>query len=82
MEAAFLLTPAAPVEAVPVSINGRWYAIRLKQRIEADRGGFMQEKEKIREILLPKKQQEAQDAWLKGLRDKAKIVINPALMTD
>jgi len=82
MEAAFLLTPAAPVEAAPVSINGRWYALRLKQRIEADRGGFLQEKEKIREILLPKKQQEAQETWLKGLRDKAKIVINPALMTD
>jgi peptidyl-prolyl cis-trans isomerase D len=82
MEAAFQLTPAAAVAATPFNVNGRWYAIRLKQRIEADRGGFIQEKEKIREILLPKKQQEAQEAWLKGLRDKAKIVINPALMTD
>ncbi|MDD2338153.1 MAG: peptidylprolyl isomerase, partial [Geobacteraceae bacterium] len=82
MEAAFQLTPAAAVAATPFAINGRWYAIRLKQRIEADRGSFIQEKEKIREILLPKKQQEAQEAWLKGLRDKAKIVINPALTTD
>lgn len=82
MEAAFLLTPAAPVAAKPFSINGRWYAFRLKQRIEADPSGFIKDKEKIREILLPKKQQEAQEAWLKGLRDKAKIVINPALMTD
>jgi peptidyl-prolyl cis-trans isomerase D len=82
MEAAIELTPKTPVAAAPINITGRWYAIRLKQRIEADRGGFITEKEKIREVLLPKKQQEAQDAWLKGLRDKAKIVITPALMTD
>jgi peptidyl-prolyl cis-trans isomerase D len=82
METAFQLTPAAAVAAAPFNVNGRWYAIRLKQRIEADRGGFIQEKEKIRETLLPKKQQEAQEAWLKSLRDKAKIVINPALAAD
>ena len=82
MEAAIQLTTAAPVAAVPFNINGRWYAISLKQRIEADKAGFLTEKEKIRATLLPKKQQEAQQAWLKGLRDKAKIVINPALNTD
>jgi peptidyl-prolyl cis-trans isomerase D len=82
METAFQLTPAAPVAATPFNVNGRWYAMRLKQRIEADRGGFIKDKEKIKETLLPKKQQEAQEAWLKGLREKAKIVINPALMTN
>ncbi|RQW89060.1 MAG: peptidylprolyl isomerase [Geobacter sp.] len=82
VESAFQLTTANPVDALPFNINGRWYAIRLKQRIEADRGGFLTVKEKIREILLPKKQQEAQEAWLKGLRDKAKIDINPALLTE
>ncbi|MHC1698560.1 MAG: SurA N-terminal domain-containing protein [Geobacteraceae bacterium] len=82
MESAFQLKPAGPVAAAPFTVNGRWYAVRLKQRIEADRGGFIPEKEKIRATLLPKKQQEAQEAWLKGLRDKAKIVINPALAND
>ncbi len=82
MEAAFKLTSAAPVAAAPFNVNGRWYAIRLKKRIEADRGGFIQEKENIRKVLLPKKQQEAQEAWLKGLREKAEIDINPALAND
>ncbi|MDD2321662.1 MAG: SurA N-terminal domain-containing protein [Geobacteraceae bacterium] len=82
MEAAMLLKPATPVAKTPFSINGRWYAMRLKERIEADSAGFQKEKENIRRILLPRKQQEAQEAWLKGLRDKAKIVINPALTTD
>jgi peptidyl-prolyl cis-trans isomerase D len=82
MEAAFKLTAAAPAAATPFNVNGRWYAICLKERIEADRGGFIKDKEKIKETLLPKKQQEAQEAWLKGLREKAKITINPALAND
>ncbi len=82
MEAAILLSPKAPVAETAFTINGRWYAIRLKERIEADTAGFQKDKEKIRQTLLPRKRQEAQQAWLKGLRDKAKIVINPALTTD
>jgi len=79
MEAATALTAAAPVAKEPFQVNGRWYAVRLKQRTEADAAGFQKEKEQLRQTLLPRKQGEAVEAWLKGLRDKAKIVLNPAL---
>lgn len=82
MDAAILLTPSAAVAENPFNIDGRWFAIRLKERVEADTAGFEKGKDKIRQILLPKKQQEAREAWLKELKSKAKIVINPALKTD
>lgn len=79
MEAATTLTSASPAAKSPFLINGRWYAVRLKQRIAADAAGFQKEKEQLRQTLLPKKQNDAVETWLKGLRDKAKIVLNPAL---
>jgi peptidyl-prolyl cis-trans isomerase D len=79
MEAATLLTTTAPVARTPLQANGRWYAIRLKSRVEAGMAEFQKEKEQLRQSLLPKKQNEALEAWLKGLKDKAKIVLNPAL---
>ena len=81
-EAAFKLTAAAPVAPTPITVNGVWYAVKLKNRVEASKDGFAKEKEAIRSKLLPKKQDEAITAWLKGLRDKAKIVINPALAAE
>lgn len=79
MEAASALAGTAPAAREPFQINGRWYAVRLKQRIAADAAGFMKEKEQLRQALLPRKQNEAIESWMKGLRDKAKIVLNPAL---
>lgn len=82
VEAAFKLTAAAPVATTPLTVNSTWYVIKLKNRIEAPRDEFARQKETIRTKLLPQKQEEALNAWLKGLRDKATIVINPALMAD
>ncbi len=82
VDTAFKLTTAAPVAATPVTVNGVWYAIKLKNRIEAPKDEFARQKETLRAKLLPKKQQEAESAWLKGLRDKATIVINPALIAE
>jgi len=79
MEAAFSLTAAAPVPKEPFLVGGRWYAVRLDSRKEADLAEFQKQKEQIRQALLPRKRNEALEAWLKGLRDKARIVINPAL---
>jgi len=79
MEAATQLTTTAPVAKAPIQVNGRWYAVRLKSRVEADMADFQKEKERLRQSLLPKKQNEALEAWLKGLKDKAKVVVNPAL---
>jgi peptidyl-prolyl cis-trans isomerase D len=82
MDAAFLLSKAAPAPATPFQIDGRWYAIRLKNRVEADTAPFQQEKEKIKQALLPARQQEVMGSWIKGLRDKAKVEINTSLAQD
>jgi peptidyl-prolyl cis-trans isomerase D len=82
MEVAFSLTTAAPVAKQPVKVGDRWYAVKLKNRIEAPTNDLAKNKESIRQSLLPKKQQEAMDTWLKGLKAKAKIQINPAVLTD
>lgn len=82
MEAAFGLTSAAPVAKTPLKVGDRWFALKLKNRVAADVSGFQQAKEQVMQSLLPKKQQEAMDTWLKDLRAKAKIEINQALLTD
>ncbi len=81
-EVAFKLTAAAPVATSPVATGSVWYAVKLKNRVEAPKVDFAKQKEAIRAKLLPQKQDEALSAWLKGLREKATIVINPALMAE
>lgn len=82
MEAAFNLSAAAPAAKSPFKLGERWYAIRLKNRIETNRDDFARAKEQIKQTILPKKQEEAVNAWLQELRKKAKIEINPALLSD
>lgn len=82
MEAAFALTPAAPVAKQPVKVGERWYAIKLKSRTEAPAADFAKQSGTIKQALLPKKQQETLDKWMKDLRAKAKIEINPAVLAD
>ena len=82
MEAAFNLTTAAPVPKTPFQVGERWYAVKLKNRIPADTAEFQKTKEQIKQTLLPKKQQDALDAWLKDLKAKAKIEINKAILAD
>jgi len=80
MEAAFTLTNAAPVAKQPFKVGDRWYAVKLKTRTEAPTTDLAKQSETIKQSLLPKKQQEALDTWLKGLKAKAKIQINPSLV--
>jgi peptidyl-prolyl cis-trans isomerase D len=82
MEMAFTLTPADPLAKKAVKFEGRWYALGLKARSSAPTTALAAEKEKIRQELLPKKQQETLDSWLKGLKAKAKIEINTTLLSD
>ncbi|HOP41212.1 MAG TPA: SurA N-terminal domain-containing protein [Geobacteraceae bacterium] len=82
MEAVVLLSKTNPAPPSPVFVNGHWYAVRLKDKIESSVSDFQKEREKIIQSLLPAKQQKALEKWLQGLKDKAKIVINPALTTD
>ncbi len=82
MEAAFNLTDKAPAPPAPVKVGARWVAFRLKQRTERNAAAFAAEKEKIKQQILPQKQEEEIQKWLKELRAKAKIEINPALQKD
>jgi len=82
MELAFTLTPADPVAKKTVKVGERWYAVKLKNRVEAPTSALAASKEKIKQDLLPKKQQEAMENWLKELRGKAKIEVNPTLLAD
>lgn len=82
MEAAFKLTPAAPAAATPIKVGNRWYAIRLKARVEAPKTEFERTKVQLKQKMLPKKQEEALTAWIKDLRSKAKIETNPTLVAD
>jgi peptidyl-prolyl cis-trans isomerase D len=80
VEAAFKLTPAAAAVDTTFKVGNRWYAVRLKQRTEAPQADFDKAKEELKKKLLPKKQEEALEKWLKDLRAKAKIEINQALV--
>jgi peptidyl-prolyl cis-trans isomerase D len=78
MEKAFELSPTSAAATEPILVGNRWYAIRLKQRIAAPQSDFALRKDEIKKRMLPAKQEEALHTWLKELRNKAKIVINPA----
>lgn len=82
MEAAFSLTAAAPAAKQPFRIGDRWYAVKLAKRTENNKDAFAREKDALKQSLLPKKQQETLEAWLKKMKEKAKIEINPALLAD
>jgi peptidyl-prolyl cis-trans isomerase D len=82
MEAAFKLSAAAPALPEPVKVGNRWYAVRLKQRLEAPRAEFDKTREQIKLKMLPNKQEEAVASWTKGLRTKAKIEINQTLVAE
>ena len=79
MEKAFELTTASATASEPVLVGNRWYAVLLKQRTSAAAADFAARKDEIKKRLLPAKQEETLRNWLKELRSKAKIVINPAL---
>lgn len=82
MEAAFSLTTAASAAKKTFQVGDRWYVIKLKNRIEINKDAFAREKDQIRQTLLPRKQQEALESWLKNLKSKAKIEVNPAILGD
>ena len=82
MEAAFKLTSAAPAAPSSFKVGARWYAVRLASRSETPKAEFDKVKEEVKKKMLPKKQDEALEAWMKDLRSKAKIEINPALLAE
>ena len=82
MEAAFTLTTAAPLPKTAFKLADKWVVFKLKNRVLANDADFLKNKDEIKKTLLPKKQQEAIDEWLKGLRAAAKIEINQQLIAE
>jgi len=82
MDTALALTTAAPLPKAPAKIDQKGVVIRLKNRTQAAKEEFAKNREEIKKQLLPKKQQEALDAWIKELKAAAKIEINQQLIAD
>ena len=82
LETAFMLTTAAPLPKTATKLDQKWVVVRLKNRTAAKTEDFQKSKEEIKKQLLPKKQQEALDTWVKELKAAAKIVINQQLIAD
>jgi len=81
VEAVFKLS-ASQAPSTPFKIGSRWYAVRVKSRIETPKAQFEAVKEELKKKMLPKKQEDALAEWAKGLREKAKIEINQALIAE
>ncbi|MGB9080341.1 MAG: SurA N-terminal domain-containing protein [Desulfuromonadaceae bacterium] len=81
VEAVFKLS-AAQAPSAPFKVGNRWYAVRVKSRTEAPKAQFDATREELKKKMLPKKQEDALAEWSKGLREKAKIEINQALIAD
>ena len=81
VEAVFKLS-ATQAPAVPFKVGNRWYAVRVKSRTESPKAQFDAAREELKKKMLPKKQEDALIEWSKGLREKAKIEINQALIAD
>jgi peptidyl-prolyl cis-trans isomerase D len=82
MEAAFNMTVAAPAAKTPFKVGERWYVVKLKERTEMNKEELPKQKEQIKQTLLPKKQQDTLNLWMKDLKSKTKIEINPALLAE
>jgi peptidyl-prolyl cis-trans isomerase D len=81
MEAVFKLA-AGQAPATPFKLGNRWYAVRVKSRTEAPKAEFDKTREQIKQKMLPRKQDEAVEKWIKELRAKAKIEINQTLVAE
>lgn len=71
----FELTATAPYYPEVVAQNDRYFILKLKSAEEADESGFEARKEAIKSRLLSRKQDEAVNKWIEGLRAKAKIKV-------
>ena len=81
--AAFKLSAAEPVAPVVYDLDGHFVVVTLKSREEADMDALdATKRDEIRETLLTRKRNDAVTARLKELREKAEIVIAPALQSE
>ena len=79
-EAAFALTEVGQVAPEPQEVSGVYYVIRLHGRTESALSGLEGKRESLRSELLPGKQNEHYQDYLKELRQRADLVINEDML--
>jgi peptidyl-prolyl cis-trans isomerase D len=76
LEAAFLLTEEDPWSKRVFEVNGKFYGIRVKERIAPDPESFRAEKDELRERHQSQKAQEIYRDWLAELRKRQDVKIS------
>jgi peptidyl-prolyl cis-trans isomerase D len=80
--AVFAQTQAGAVPQAPIEEGDSWYVFRVKSRERADLSKLdATETKALRERLIGQKQGELYQAWVDGLRKKAKIVENEHVLS-
>jgi peptidyl-prolyl cis-trans isomerase D len=81
--AAFALTPAAPVPAKTFEVDGAIVVVQLKERQNAEPAGLTtQVRDEMRNAVIERKKQEILEKALKDLREKAQIEYSAAVAAD
>jgi peptidyl-prolyl cis-trans isomerase D len=80
VKAAFELTKEAPVSDRVFTVSKRLYVIRLKDRERADPAKFTEERTALSEGLLRTRRAAVVEQFLNGLRDRAAVEKNAALV--
>jgi parvulin-like peptidyl-prolyl isomerase len=81
--AAFALTPAAPVPAKTFEVDGAIIAVQLKERQNAEAAGLTTlVRDEMRQAVIERKKQEILEKALKDLREKAQIEYSAAVAAD
>lgn len=81
VEKAFTLSTEQKTAADVIEANGDYFAIRLKNRQEADMTKFEEQKETVRSSLLFPRKRHFMQQYVDALKETAKISYNKALMS-
>lgn len=79
--AAWTLTPEAPFASAPVATDTAWVLIQLKDKKEPSAAELEAARPSLIYSLTIRKQNAVFEAWQKHLREKAKVDINPAVLS-
>jgi peptidyl-prolyl cis-trans isomerase D len=79
-EAAFALTEVGQGAPEPLAVNGVQYVIRLHARTESDLSGLDALRTSLRNELLPEKQNQHYQEYIKQLQQRAELVINDNML--
>lgn len=75
------LTQDAPLLPEVAKVGDSYYVVQLLQRQEPDMAQFAEKEPEIRKQLLTSRQREVQEAWVRSLRDDARIEVNEVVVS-